>query len=229
MEKVVSLINVSKSFGKLKVLENVNLTIRSKDAIAVVGKSGCGKTTLLRLIAGLETPTTGYIERNYSKLGYVFQEDRLIAWKTVYENLAFVCEDEVKIREVLDLVKLKDFAFYKPHQLSGGMRQRVNLARALVYQPQLLLLDEPFQSLDLLTKVSLVEELSDIFKKLDVTYIIVTHDVRESVTLARKIYVLAGSPATIVDEIEVEKDTNFLDVEQRICSIIAKYENQSLL
>ncbi len=223
MEKVVSLKKVSKSFGSLRVLENVNLTIHNGESVAVVGKSGCGKTTLLRLIAGLEIPTNGHIERNYSKVGYVFQEDRLIAWKTVYENLAFVCEDEKKINDTLDLVKLRQFSSYRPNQLSGGMRQRVNLARALVYQPQLLLLDEPFQSLDLLTKVKLVDELSDLFRELKITYIIVTHDVREAVTLAKKIYVLAGSPSTIVDEIEVD-GANFLEVEQRILSIIARYE-----
>ncbi len=232
MEKLVELNNVSKNFGKLRVLERINLTVYNGESIAIVGKSGCGKTTLLRLIAGLENPTNGQINRNYTKIGYVFQEDRLIAWKTVYENLNFVCENKKVIDDVLCLVKLGDFASYKPSQLSGGMKQRVNLARALAYQPELLLLDEPFQSLDLLTKVKLIDELSAVFKDLKTTYIIVTHDVREAVTLAKKIYLLAGSPSTIVDEIKVDtvfhkiSSADFLKIEQHILSVIEKYEPQ---
>lgn len=180
MKKVIELLNVCKDFGKLKVLKDVNLTLYEGQPIAIVGKSGCGKTTLLRIIADLDSQTAGEIKRNFDSIGYVFQEDRLIPWCSTIENLLFVCEDESRVIDTLRLVGLEEFKDYKPRKLSGGMRQRVNLARALVRKPDLLLFDEPFQSLDLVTKSKLMADIRQILGEINATYVVVTHDIREA-------------------------------------------------
>ncbi|MFN3283311.1 MAG: ATP-binding cassette domain-containing protein, partial [Pseudothermotoga sp.] len=132
MKKVVELLDVCKDFGKLRVLKDINLTLYESQSIAIIGRSGCGKTTLLRIIADLDSPTAGEVRRNFDNIGYVFQEDRLIPWCSPMENLLFVCEEMNEVIDTLRLVGLEEFKDYKPRKLSGGMRQRVNLARALV-------------------------------------------------------------------------------------------------
>ncbi|MEJ5229213.1 ABC transporter ATP-binding protein [Pseudothermotoga sp. U03pept] len=225
MKKVLELTNVCKDFGKLKVLKDITLTVCEGESVAIVGKSGCGKTTLLRIIASLESPSCGEVKREFQRIGYVFQEDRLIPWCTAYENLFFVCEEDEKILDVLRLVGLESFKDYKPRKLSGGMRQRLNLARAIVTNPGLILFDEPFQSLDLVTKSKLIDDLRVILKKVGTTYILVTHDIREAACLSQRIYVLAGQPATIVERIDLDReigdlfDPELLHVEQRILSL----------
>lgn len=222
MKKVIELHNICKDFGKLRVLKDINLTLYESQPIAIVGKSGCGKTTLLRIIAALDSPTSGEIKRNFASIGYVFQEDRLIPWCSTIENLLFVCGNTDEAIDVLRLVGLEQFKDYKPRKLSGGMRQRLNLARALVRKPDLLLFDEPFQSLDLVTKSKLILDLQRILKELNTTYIIVTHDIREAVCLCQKIYVLAGYPATIVGQIDLDRkitdlfDPKILEIEEKI-------------
>lgn len=222
MREVLELIGVCKNFGKLKVLNDINLIAHEGQSIAVVGRSGCGKTTLLRIIASLESPDCGEIKKNFHRLGYVFQEDRLIPWCTAYENLSFVCEKEKEIEEVLKLVGLEKFKDYKPKKLSGGMRQRLNLARAILTKPDLILFDEPFQSLDLATKSKLIDDLRVILRQLHTTYILVTHDIREATCLVQKIYVLSGHPATIVQQIDLDEkttdlfDPRLLSLEQKI-------------
>lgn len=181
------------------------------DAVAIVGPSGCGKTTLLRIVAGLERPDSGTIKRFFNRLGFVFQEDRLIPWYDVWRNLEFVCGDERKINRVLEQVGLLDFAHYKPRQLSGGMRQRLNLARALLVEPDLLLLDEPFRSLDTPTKMRLMDDLSRLLESVKVSYILVTHDVREALRLAKRIYVMSGRPAKFVHTVELTEKIDFFD------------------
>ncbi|HOJ88655.1 MAG TPA: ABC transporter ATP-binding protein [Pseudothermotoga sp.] len=222
MRRVLELSNVCKDFGRLKVLKDITLDLYEGQSVAIVGKSGCGKTTLLRIIASLESPTCGEIKRGFHSIGYVFQEDRLIPWCTALENLLFVCEDMQKAVDALRLVELEEFKDYKPRKLSGGMRQRLNLARAMVRTPDLLLLDEPFQSLDLVTKSKLITDLQQILNRISTTCVVVTHDIREAVCLSRKIYVLAGHPATIVGQIELERqikdlfDPQILKIEERL-------------
>jgi len=152
-EAILKVKSVSKSYGKLKVIENVSFDLGRGKSIALLGPSGCGKTTLIRIIAGLIDDYEGTIERKVQRIGYVFQEPRLIPWRTVIENLKFVEENEERIFKTLEALKLRDYANFKPSKLSGGMRQRVNLARALIIEPELLLLDEPFASLDVHLKV----------------------------------------------------------------------------
>jgi len=203
----------------LEVLDNVSLAIEPGEFVALLGPSGCGKSTLLRLAAGLEAPTVGSVsEDGQPILGpnpdriLVFQDATLFPWRTVRANVAIglearglIREREYRIDEVLKLVKLDGFADFYPHQLSGGMAQRAALARALVNDPKLLLLDEPFGKLDSLTRLRMQKELLDLWKSAGFTALLVTHDVEEALLLADRVIVLSDRPASIVAELRVDQ------------------------
>jgi NitT/TauT family transport system ATP-binding protein len=204
---VIKLENIKKSFGNLKVLENISFSLDSREKLVLLGPSGCGKTTLLRIIAGLEK-FEGNLIKNFKKLGYVFQEPRIIPWKTIYKNLKFVEEDDEKIKNVLKNMKIFDFKDYLPSKLSGGMKQRVNLSRALVKEPDLLLLDEPFASLDIHIKWSIINDLINEWKNRNFSIIMVTHDIKEAILLGNRILVLSNRPAKIIKEFIVSEKMN---------------------
>lgn len=204
---VIKLENIKKSFGNLKVLENISFSLDSREKLVLLGPSGCGKTTLLRIIAGLEK-FEGNLIKNFKKLGYVFQEPRIIPWKTIYKNLKFVEEDDEKIKNVLKNMKIFDFKDYLPSKLSGGMKQRVNLSRALVTEPDLLLLDEPFASLDIHIKWSIINDLINEWKNRNFSIIMVTHDIKEAILLGDRILVLSNRPAKIIKEFIVSETMN---------------------
>lgn len=220
--------HVSKHFEKLNIFSDLSFEIVAGQSVALLGPSGCGKTTLIRMIASLDEDYTGQISRNYQKIGYVFQEPRLIPWKSVYDNLRFVLEDDEKINEALKIMKLDGFQDYKPAKLSGGMRQRVNLARALLDEPDLLLLDEPFASLDLHTKLSIIEDILDGKKQRTFSMIIVTHDVREALLMADRIILLSNKPTKILEELDVSQvpkdimSAEFLKKESEILNKIVR-------
>jgi NitT/TauT family transport system ATP-binding protein len=204
---------------ELQVLDNVSLSIAPGEFVALLGPSGSGKSTLLRLAAGLETPTTGRVEENGRPITapnpdriLVFQDAMLFPWRTVRANIAIglearglIREREHRIEDVLKLVKLEGFADFYPHQLSGGMAQRAALARALVNDPKLLLLDEPLGKLDSLTRLRMQKELLDLWKSAGFTALLVTHDVEEALLLADRVVVLSDRPASIVAEIRVDQ------------------------
>lgn len=205
--------------GYLPVLDQVSFQVREREFLCLVGASGCGKTTLLKLIAGLEQPTTGTIhlagkqvDRPSRRVGFVFQDPTLMAWRTVRANVTLPLElnglskreAQEKAETLLDLVGLKGFEDTHPSQLSGGMAQRVALARALVHDPQLLLLDEPFGALDALTRERMGRELLRIWQVRRKTVVMVTHSVPEAVYLADRVLVLGPRPASIVAEILVD-------------------------
>lgn len=203
----------------LQVLDNVSIVIEPGEFVALLGPSGCGKSTLLRLAAGLETPTTGRVLEDGRPITapdpdriLVFQDATLFPWRTVRDNVAIglearglIRELEYRIDEVLKLVKLEGFADVYPHQLSGGMAQRAALARALVNDPKLLLLDEPFGKLDSLTRLRMQNELLELWKSAGFTALLVTHDVEEALLLADRVIVLSDRPASIVAEVRVDR------------------------
>lgn len=219
----VTIRDLSKSFTingqSLNVLKNISLTIRGGECLAIVGPSGSGKTTLLRVLSGLENPDSGEVlidakpVRGLSKeRAVIFQEPRLLPWLTVLGNVAFGLETQgtsrndaaERARYAIGLVGLSEFEGAYPGQLSGGMAQRVGIARALSVQPEILLLDEPLGALDAMTKITMQEELSRIWEENNVTMILVTHDLEEAIFLADRVLVLPKARGGQMRLIEVD-------------------------
>ena len=198
---------VSRSFDSLEVIRNLSLEVSQGEFVAIVGPSGCGKTTLLNLLSGFDHPTSGAIERT-GESRMVHQQDGLFPWQTVAENIALGLrqvkseqERTQQVQELLTLIRLQGFENSYPHQLSGGMRQRVELARALAGSSDILLLDEPFSSLDYLTRLRLRVELARILQERPRTVVLVTHDIEEAAQLAGRVIVLSERPAQIRHEL----------------------------
>ena len=209
-ETALSLQNVSRYYGEVKVYDNLNLSIARHEFVAVVGPSGCGKTTLLNLLSGYDKPTSGHIERR-GEVRTVFQQDGLFPWLTAGENILLglrhlknEAEKQKKLRELLQLIHLDGFADSYPHQLSGGMKQRVEIARALAGEADILLLDEPFSALDFLTRLRMRRELESLLQSRPRTVVFVTHDVEEAAHLADRVVVLSERPAKIRCELSIE-------------------------
>ena len=187
----IELVGVHKDFGQLKVLENWDLVINPAERIAVLGLSGSGKTTFLRLLAGIEAPTQGRLTVVSQKTGFVFQEPRLIPWRTIRQNLLFVNE-QANIDELLKTLHLEGFADYLPAQLSGGMKQRVNLARALAVSPDFSM-DRP-RFPDLKVKVDIMNDVMQLWQQRRFTMVTVTHDLKEALYLSDRI-IISNRPA----------------------------------
>lgn len=208
--------NVSKSFvsrtgHNLPVLQDINLTVNEEEFVALVGPSGCGKSTLLNITAGLLAPTSGSAsfthlpQGHVPRTGIVFQETGLFPWRSVYDNIAFGLEamgvprqeQKDRISHYISLVGLTGFEKALPHHLSGGMRQRVGIARALVINPDLLLMDEPFSALDAQTRTIMQEELVTLWDKTRLSTLYVTHNIQEAVMLADRVVLLSRRPGKI--------------------------------
>ncbi|WP_372986029.1 ABC transporter ATP-binding protein [Marinobacter sp.] len=182
------------------------MTVRAGEIVGICGVSGSGKSTLLRLIADRETPTAGRMERGFERLGMVFQEPHLLPWLTAKDNVALVRrngteESRSAAADALTSVGLGHALDQYPAQLSGGMRQRVGIARALAAEPDLLLMDEPFSSLDYFTSMDLLELVRQRVLERHITVIFVSHDVRELVRLCDRVVVMGGSPGHLIDEL----------------------------
>ena len=179
----------------LNAINNINLDINTDEITVILGKSGCGKTTLLRMIKGIEKPTFGSIETNDLNIAYIFQEPRLMPWLNVFDNVTFGLEKKDIKNDVIDdlisLVGLDDFKTYFPHQLSGGMQSRVSLIRALAVNSNYILMDEPFAALDYFTRETLQNELLKIYEKSKVGIMFVTHNIDEALKLGHKIIVMS--------------------------------------
>lgn len=207
-QKIIELKNVGKNFGNDKVLHEINLDIFNGEFLTLLGPSGCGKTTILRLIAGFETPSSGEIFINGEKVNAipankrnvctVFQNYALFPHMNVFDNIAFGLriknmspqEIKTKVDEVLQMVKLEDFAQRKPQQLSGGQQQRVAIARAVVNDPLVLVLDEPLSALDYKLRKDMQIELKELQRRLGITFIFVTHDQEEALSMSDRIVIL---------------------------------------
>jgi len=186
MKKMIEAVNISKSFGKQQVFADLSISANKGEWLCVYGDSGCGKTTLINTLAGLTMPDNGTVSRYTERIGFAFQDDRLLEWKSSLDNIVFVLrsqyERSVCIRESkkwLDKVGLGNFAERKPPQLSGGMRRRLNIARALAVKPDILFLDEPFAFLDKANAITVRNLIVDAVKKMRTTVIMVTHSLDE--------------------------------------------------
>ena len=209
----ILLAGVGKSFRNgVEALAGIDLAVAPGTFLSFVGPSGCGKSTLLRIIAGLVPPSMGSVRRGAGDLGFVFQEPTLMPWATVHDNvylplrLAGWSRERARprIAETLAAVELGDFARAYPRQLSGGMRMRVSIARALVTEPRLLLLDEPFAALDEFTRFKLNEDLLRLWQRRRWTVVFVTHSIFEAVFLSNRVVVMTPRPGRIVADLPIE-------------------------
>ena len=222
-ESVVSIRDVAKSFvgGQVQALEDISLEIRPREFVSLIGPSGCGKSTLLRIVGDLITPTTGEVtvngkparqarrDRDY---GIVFQDAVLYDWRTVAKNIALPLEmldwdrarRSERVGEMVELVELAGFEGHYPWQLSGGMQQRVSIARALSFDPPLLLMDEPFGALDEMTRERMNMELLRIWQESGSTIVFVTHSIAEAVFLSTRVVVLSPRPGRITGIVDID-------------------------
>jgi len=231
--------------GETVALDGIDLVVEPGEFVCIVGASGCGKSTLLSIVAGLTEPTAGSVSLDGEEIegpgpdrGLVFQTYSLYPWRSVSQNIAFGLElegigrDEIKRRvdHYLEVMKLQKWADARPSQLSGGMRQRVAIARSLVTEPEVLLLDEPFGALDAHTKSVMQEYLLSVWRQTGTTVLMVTHDVEEAIFLGQRIYVLASHPGRVKREIEVpfgadrsptiRREERFLDLRDEIRGLL---------
>ncbi len=232
--------------GEITVLQNVEFTVREGEFIAIVGPSGSGKSTLLRLVNGLIQPSVGEIryrgERQLTtnlETAMVFQNFALLPWLTVYQNVELGLEHRIqntavrrrKVTFYIDKVGLDGYEEAYPRELSGGMKQRVGLARALAVEPSLLLMDEPFSAVDILTSINLREELIDIWTDRDIpvnTVIMVTHMIEEAIELADRVLILSQRPGRITGDLKIDlprprdkRDPKFTEYVDRVFSMLA--------
>ncbi len=246
MAVTLKLENVSKSFARVETrdittaLDDINLEMHDGEFISLVGTSGCGKSTMLRLIAGLIVPTQGLLTVNGEKIegpdpsrGMMFQKATLFPWLTVENNIAFSMkmrheekkpENKAEVERMLKVIGLEDFRKDYPAQLSGGMAQRVALARSLICKPEILLLDEPLGALDSFTRMNMQDEILNIWRQTGQLTIMVTHDVDEAIYMGTKVLVMEPHPGRIMGEIPIELDYP----RNRSSSKFVEYRNQIL-
>jgi NitT/TauT family transport system ATP-binding protein len=211
--------NVRKLYGALEAIRNVSVDVAANEFVSILGPSGCGKSTLLMMIAGVVDKSEGEISINSvpvtgprPDVGVVFQQPVLLPWRTVLDNVLFPIEllKEPRAKyvgramELLVMAKIDDFAGRLPRQLSGGMRQRVSICRALIHDPGILLMDEPFSALDAITRDEMGVELSRIWQANRKTVLFVTHSIREAVFLSDRVVVMGRRPATVVQELDID-------------------------
>jgi NitT/TauT family transport system ATP-binding protein len=242
--------NVSKAFAEHRVLESINLTISDGEFVSIIGSSGCGKTTLLRLLAGLELITEGNIAiqghsiaeaRARQEIGIAFQQPALIPSLTARQNVQTTLDlsgrrSTLAPETMLSDFGLSDFIDHYPHQLSGGMQQRVNIGCAMVHQPQLLLLDEPFGALDEMTRASMCSWLATVLQTSGQTTVLVTHSIEEAVMLSDRIIVLATHPGRIFEILTIDlprprkswEDDAFIEEMKRVRQSLKSADTQAV-
>lgn len=210
--------NIGHNYGDLTALDNINLTINDGEVVAIIGPSGCGKSTLLSILGGLIQPTHGTVYQLgeppagcLNPLTYIFQDFALLPWRSVEGNIRLVLQDhhlaeneiEDRIENVLQSTGLADFRDAFPKQLSGGMRQRVGIARALAVKPAVLLMDEPLSALDAQTRLILMDEFATLFEKSSMTAVYVTHNLEEATRLADRVVALTRRPGRISEIVQI--------------------------
>ena len=238
---MIQLQGIGKSFGSLEVLQSVDLDVAQGEFLVLLGASGCGKSTMLNMISGFEPPTKGLVLVNGRHVkdvepacGMVFQQYALFPWKTVSENVAFGLkmrgvgrtERRERAREFIEAVGLKGFENAYPHKLSGGMKQRVSIARVLANDPSVMLFDEPFAALDAMTRQVLQEQLLSIYQRSGKTIVFITHSIDEALMLSTRMIVMGSKPGRIVQDIrndlplprtaEVQLSPRYLELKRSI-------------
>ncbi|MHC8366554.1 ABC transporter ATP-binding protein [Pseudomonas sp. ZT5P21] len=196
-----------KTFATTTVLQNIHLQLQPRETVSLLGPSGCGKSTLLRIVAGLEKNFEGELHSSAGEVAFVFQEPRLMPWLTVEQNIGFSADshyDKAWVTQLIDEVGLTGFAHALPKALSGGMAQRVAIARGLYSRPDVLLLDEPFSAVDALTRMKLQDLLLQLAKRHDIALLLVTHDVDEALYLSDRVLVMDNSPSRVRQELAVQ-------------------------
>jgi NitT/TauT family transport system ATP-binding protein len=240
-DSLLQLDRASYAFGPLEVLKEISLEVKQGEFVAVVGPSGCGKTTLLNLIAGFYKPSNGLVTR-YGTARTVYQSDGLFPWLTAGENIELALRHiddpaarKLQITQLLSLTRLDGFADYFPHQLSGGMKRRVEIARVLAGKTDLLLLDEPFSALDYQTRLCIRTELIRVLDMIPHTVILVTHDIEEAVQLADRILILSKRPTSVSAQLRMDfrrpravTDSRVIDAVQYILSELGFKEESGL-
>ena len=246
--------SLTKRFGDLEVLRDISVMIGDGEFVALVGPSGCGKTTFLRIVCGLESADAGTVSVDGATVtgpgrdrGFVFQSDCLLPWRSVLDNTLVGLElagrigaaDLARTRKLLGLVGLAGFESYFPRQLSGGMRQRVNLARALAIDPEILLMDEPFSALDAQTREIMQGELQRIWEEGRKTVLFVTHQIDEAVFLSDRVLVFARRPGRILEDVPIDlprprtlatkREPAFVALVDRIWRLIERDVRESVL
>ncbi len=241
MEKI-KVVNFTKSFGNLLVLDQLNFSIYEGEFLCVVGPTGCGKTTFCNVVSRLLPETSGMITMNGEpvdprkhNLSFVFQEPSCLPWRTVWDDIKIGLEIkgtpsvdiERRVSAIIDLVGLRSFEKFYPHQISAGMKQRVAIARAFVTEPDLLLMDEPFGQLDTNTRFQIEKKLIEVWEKMKRTVIFVTHNLEEAVFLAERILVMTQKPTRIKEEVKVNlprprnyADPKFVEIRRYVTDLV---------
>jgi sulfonate transport system ATP-binding protein len=201
-DKMIKINIKEKSFKGIKILENIDISLKEAEFLSIIGPSGCGKTTFLNIVSSLDKDFKGNVNINSSNIGFVFQDARLIPWLTIKENLLIVSKDKdiKQIDELLKLVNLENILDLYPKDLSGGMARRVSFVRAFINKPKLIFLDEPFISLDYPTATALKKDFLELCKRFNTTIILVTHDLSEAIYLSNRIIFFSKNPATVIFE-----------------------------
>ncbi|MGX7106389.1 ABC transporter ATP-binding protein [Hutsoniella sourekii] len=255
MSNLLEATNLSKSYLNrqnktvTQALDQVNFSVKDKEFVSLVGPSGCGKTTLLRLVSGLITPTQGSLTLNGEEIkqpsidrGLVFQKPTLFPWLTIYENVKFglknkpdLDQSDQRVHDLIQMVGLQDFAQAYPHQLSGGMAQRVALIRTMITQPKVFLLDEPLGALDAFTRMEMQDEILKMAEAESMISLMVTHDVDEAIYMSSRVLIMAPRPGRIVEDLTIDlpKDRNrtsraFLDYRSYILNRLNFGESEDL-
>lgn len=219
--------DVEKSFGAQKILDSISFSVDRGQFVSIIGPNACGKSTLLYLIQKFFSCSGGEIVTN-SRTGFIFQDHNLFPWKTVKQNIELgpinrgepTSKAENITRRLLKEVSLLGFENHFPHQLSGSMKQRTGLARCLANNPRILLMDEPFSSLDYLTRLKMQDFITKLWKKRKLTILFVTHDIEEAIKLSDKIIVLSKQPAKVLDIIKVTPKNKNSKIKKRILQLI---------
>jgi len=203
---IASFQGIHHSYGDKEVLKDISLNLYSGEILCVLGPSGCGKTTLLNILSGAVEPSGGEVLNRSERLSYVFQEDRLLPWRTVFENIHIVdpLSRASRVDALIEAVELGGFENYMPDALSGGMRQRVSIARGFFYPAELMLLDEPLKSLDYCLRLKMISHIYQLARKTDKALVFVTHGIDEALLIADRIVVLSKSPSVVIDEFELK-------------------------